>query len=291
MLYHRVGDPQEPTGGRLVPALGSRPFEAQVRHFLAHYRLVPAGELVEAARARRRGQRVPLAITFDDDLRCHLDVAAPILERLGAPATFFVGGASADAPHPYWWQLLQRALDLGLSPDDELLRPARERAGAPAPALPRQLAAGVRLLPAPEREDLTAALLDRVGGESPEPGLRDADLRRLVGMGFELGFHTLRHPHLTLLDADGLTRALEDGRGRIEAITGAPVRIIAYPFGDVDERVARAAEAAGYTYGFTTERARLDSRTDPLLIGRFQPSYLSAGHTAMELARAVVRPA
>jgi peptidoglycan/xylan/chitin deacetylase (PgdA/CDA1 family) len=289
-MYHKVGDPQEPTGGRLVPALGTRLFEAQLRHFDRHYRLVLASELVEAACSRGRRSRVPLAITFDDDLRAHFEVAAPIMERLGVPATFFVGGASLEGPHPFWWQLLQRALDLGMSPHDELLGPARQREAPSPQMLPRELARGVRLLSPLERDELTAGLLERVGGESPEPGLQEPELARLSAAGFELGFHTLRHEHLSLLGERELVGALVDGRERIERIAGRRLATIAYPFGDVDERVARAAEAVGYRFGFTTVPARFEDGTHPLLIGRFQPSYRSAGHTAMELARALALP-
>ena len=42
-------------------------------------------------------------VTFDDGYRDNLDVAAPILVRLGVPAACFVPSATLDAPRLPWW--------------------------------------------------------------------------------------------------------------------------------------------------------------------------------------------
>jgi peptidoglycan/xylan/chitin deacetylase (PgdA/CDA1 family) len=275
LCYHRVGDPQGRAGWALVPALGTRLFADQLRHVRARYRLVRAGELAEAIATRRRGQRFPLAVTFDDDLAAHAGETARLLRHLGVPATFFLGGHSG----PFFWQALQAALDTGLAPDDPLL----PRVDDPTP---HRLAAVIRARPRAEREALTAALLER--GARPEPGLDEDGIRALAAAGFEIGFHTREHEALDRLDDDALARALTDGRQRLEELTGRPLRAIAYPFGIADARVAKAARAAGYGAGFTLEARAVAADGDPLLMGRFQPSFASGGHTATELGRGVL---
>ena len=96
LVYHRIGDPPGDPDRELVPARGTAQFESELRHLKKHYRLVPASRLLEAAAGRRRGERFPVSITFDDDLSSHVEVAMPILERQGLPATFLVGGAIAE---------------------------------------------------------------------------------------------------------------------------------------------------------------------------------------------------
>ena len=81
IVYHEVG-------GR---GLDADVFRAQVRHVARRYRPVQASDLLDAVRSRRRFGRVPVAITFDDDLPSHEEVAAPILREAGATATFFLG--------------------------------------------------------------------------------------------------------------------------------------------------------------------------------------------------------
>ncbi|MEA2403942.1 MAG: hypothetical protein QOE08_589, partial [Thermoleophilaceae bacterium] len=148
VAYHRVG----PTAGdperELDPALPLALLERQVQHLSARHRLVPASRLPAAARMRRRGEPFPVAITFDDDLSSHAQHAASVLQRAGAPATFFLNGASLEGPHAFWWERLQRAVDRGvaLPPPADGARPIR--------------ATGllVEELPAAEREELSAKL-------------------------------------------------------------------------------------------------------------------------------------
>src|SRR3954447_7633376 len=67
LCYHAVdfrnGDPTR----ELSAPVGIDAFERQVRHLRRWYRVVPASALCDAASARRRGEAVPVAITFDDD--------------------------------------------------------------------------------------------------------------------------------------------------------------------------------------------------------------------------------
>lgn len=75
------------------------------------------------------------------------------------------------------------------------------------------------------------------------------DARGLRALGWEIGSHTCTHPRLTGLDDGSLRAELVRSRERCERELGTPCRSIAYPYGDVDARVVRAAEAAGYVAG------------------------------------------
>jgi peptidoglycan/xylan/chitin deacetylase (PgdA/CDA1 family) len=80
------------------------------------------------------------------------------------------------------------------------------------------------------------------------------DLGRLVQEGWEVGSHTRTHPRLTQLDDRSLRAELEESRERIASRLGVGCDTIAYPYGDVDARVAGAAEAAGYAAGAALSR-------------------------------------
>lgn len=91
--------------------------------------------------------------------------------------------------------------------------------------------------------------IDRWMGGEHEHELRPLgwpELAELVGEGWEVGSHTCSHPHLTQLDDEALARELGASRARCEAELGRECATLAYPYGDVDERVVRAAAAAGY---------------------------------------------
>jgi peptidoglycan/xylan/chitin deacetylase (PgdA/CDA1 family) len=116
--------------------------------------------------------------------------------------------------------------------------------------------------------------------------MTEAQLRALADAGFEIGFHTLRHDYLPPLDDGRLERALSDGRARVATTAGAQPAVIAYPHGGADARVADAARAAGYRFGFTGAPRGLDPSTDRLLIGRLE-TFASGGRFAMAVLRAL----
>jgi peptidoglycan/xylan/chitin deacetylase (PgdA/CDA1 family) len=85
VAFHRVND-ELPEDGLTC---GSAKFEAFCRFFGDHFRIVPLSEQVAACHAGK-DMGGTLSITFDDGYRDNYEVAAPILRKLGLPATFFV---------------------------------------------------------------------------------------------------------------------------------------------------------------------------------------------------------
>jgi peptidoglycan/xylan/chitin deacetylase (PgdA/CDA1 family) len=72
------------------------------------------------------------------------------------------------------------------------------------------------------------------------------DLGELAELGWEIASHTRTHPMLTSLSDDALITELCDSRQECAERIGAPVTSIAYPYGDVDDRVAAQTRKAGY---------------------------------------------
>jgi peptidoglycan/xylan/chitin deacetylase (PgdA/CDA1 family) len=84
----------------------------------------------------------------------------------------------------------------------------------------------------PYESELTAMSWEQVG--------------ELASAGWEIGSHTRSHPHLTQLDDEFLVDELRGSREDCEQRLGRPCPSIAYPYGDVDARVMKAAGEAGY---------------------------------------------
>jgi peptidoglycan/xylan/chitin deacetylase (PgdA/CDA1 family) len=75
------------------------------------------------------------------------------------------------------------------------------------------------------------------------------DLARLSEAGWEIGSHTVTHPRLTELDDEALHAELAGSRQAVAEGHGRDCTSLAYPYGDVDERVAAVAAEAGYSCG------------------------------------------
>jgi len=254
-------------------------FEAQLRHVRRRYRLVPARELLGAVRARRRGERFPLALTFDDDLPTHVQTALPALRIAGAPATFFLCGASLDRPYAFWWERLQRAVDSGL----DVARVLGE------PLAPQTLALRIEEETPSRRKEIGDELGRLVGEDPPGSGMRAKDVRALAEAGFEIGFHTRRHDRLPPLSDALLRDALSDGRDALEAAAACRLTMIAYPHGRADQRIAGAARAAGFEVGFTGAGEAVTARSDALLLSRIEPSFTDLASFAGQLVDALLR--
>jgi peptidoglycan/xylan/chitin deacetylase (PgdA/CDA1 family) len=80
------------------------------------------------------------------------------------------------------------------------------------------------------------------------------ELRDLVGRGWEIGSHTRTHPRLTTLEDEALEAELQGSREDCEQQLKRPCASLAYPYSDFDDRVVRAARAAGYQYAATVPR-------------------------------------
>ena len=283
LVYHRVGGASSgDQDAEILPAVGRPEFEAQLRHLQRHYRVVAAADILDAIRSRRRGERFPVAITFDDDLPEHVHEALPALRAAGVKATFFLNGASLDAAHAFWWEDLQRAVDGKLIA--ELPHVDASEAIARRPRALIELSGAITGLPASQRADVAAALREAVGPPAGDAGLRRADVRKLADAGCTVGFHTIRHDLLPSLSDDELASALRNGREALEAAAGGAVELIGYPYGKADERVATAARAAGFKLGFTTTRGTMTPEAEPMLLPRTVPD-LSAHGLAARLAR------
>ena len=98
-------------------------------------------------------------------------------------------------------------------------------------------------------------------------------LQRLVDKGLQVGSHGRSHRKLTQLSDAELREELAASRDEIEQRLGVRPKAFCYPYGDVDERVAKAA-AEHYELAVTTELRMLGTAEDALRLPRLDVHYL-----------------
>jgi peptidoglycan/xylan/chitin deacetylase (PgdA/CDA1 family) len=76
--------------------------------------------------------------------------------------------------------------------------------------------------------------------------MRWNDLAELAEQGWEIGSHTKTHPQLTTLADHALAQELKESRQECSEQVGQPVTSVAYPYGNVDDRVLAYTRDAGY---------------------------------------------
>ncbi len=257
LIYHRIAD-ETPTDWEIVSSLPTSLFRHQLEMLGEIGKIVSLTDLLQSSGAERH---VRFAITLDDDYMSHVRHSLPVLLALGVPATFFLSGRSLHGLGHYWWELLEAAIgEWGLQETRKFLNlPGRN---------PQELAVALEGSPVIERlEDLTI-------DHALPPHLGIGDIQAIARAGMEVGFHTLHHSRLDTLSEDAVDQALFEGRAELVQATGHPVQYLAYPHGRANSMVARCARAAGYKAACGGGGRPVNPKSDPLLLGRWEPGPL-----------------
>jgi peptidoglycan/xylan/chitin deacetylase (PgdA/CDA1 family) len=98
LTFHRVSDDLAEDG----LTRSSRDFERFCRFFQANFDVVTLSEIVSRLE-RREALAGAVAITFDDGYLDNFEIAAPILQGLSLPATFFVVTQFMGSETVAWW--------------------------------------------------------------------------------------------------------------------------------------------------------------------------------------------
>lgn len=289
LIYHRVlaaPDPLRP--GEPTPA----EFETRLRWLKAHFNALPLADAVAGLQAGRLPAR-PLAITFDDGYRDNHDLAAPILARLGVPATFFVATGFLDGGIMFNDVVIEAvrqargdALDLGaLGLGNHPLGNDGERRQAIAAIL-----RAIKPRPPGERGELAARIAAAAGATLPRDLMMRAEqVAALHRSGMTVGAHTVTHPILARTDAATARGEIESGRRRLEAIIGARVGLFAYPNGKpgadyAAEHVAMVREL-GFDGAVSTAWGAAAPGDDPFQVPRFTPWDRAEWKAGLRLAQ------
>jgi peptidoglycan/xylan/chitin deacetylase (PgdA/CDA1 family) len=266
LTFHRVNDEQDP----FFPSLATGIFAARMEHIAQRYVVLPVEDLAERLRDGRAPSNA-LALTFDDGYCDSLTHAAPILARYGLPATIFLTTGYIGTPDMPWYDLLALGLKttrreaVSLDPGEQLpLRSTRERLDALQATLRR-----LKTLPDVERRRVVDRMIDDLAPSAPAEQKRLmlswGEVDALRGLGFSIGAHTVSHPILSRVEAEGAWREIHGSKEVIERALGIRVRGFAYPNGGADDYSAetvRLVERAGFTCAVTTRRG-LNTRRTP----------------------------
>src|SRR5207302_5963448 len=80
--------------------------------------------------------------------------------------------------------------------------------------------------------------------------------------------HTVSHPHLTDLTDAQVTAELTVSKQALESHLGKEIRLLAYPFGDYDDRIERIAWQSGYAGSVKAFGGVEPTAVDPWAINR-----------------------
>lgn len=294
LIFHRVLPEPDP----LMPGEpDQKVFAAQMRLLRGLFNVLPLSEAVDRLASRSLPARA-LSITFDDGYRDNLENAAPILRRLGLPATFFISTAFIEGGR-MWNDTLIESIRIApetLQLDDLGLGSHRCNSWTSRRDVIHALIDRTKYLHPDERLRLVGEIAARVRLKPSDSMMTEQQLRELCGLGMELGAHTVNHPILTSVTADVAREEIAFSRRRLVDITAQPISLFAYPNGrpvrDYAAEHVRMVRQLGFRAAVSTGWGYARSYTDIMQIPRMAPwDRTSLRYAARILKSAVDRDA
>jgi peptidoglycan/xylan/chitin deacetylase (PgdA/CDA1 family) len=200
--YHMVSEIHVPHVSHLYRFRTMAEFRSDIEFFLRRFEPVTLSDIVDVLDSKRTLSRPCFHLTFDDGFREMHDIVAPILQRAGAPATFFLTTAFLDggglAHHNALSVLLDRLqsghLPLGaasLRRVESLLPPAKGDC----------VSLRERVLSVPyAQKSIVASLAETLDVNfdhyvrETRPYLSSEQIATLINRGFSIGAHSHDHP-------------------------------------------------------------------------------------------------
>jgi peptidoglycan/xylan/chitin deacetylase (PgdA/CDA1 family) len=198
-------------------------------------------------------------ITFDDGYANNHELAAPLLERMGMPATFYIAGGAVDSGIMFNDLIIEgvrlRGSDLIL---DDLadLGSGIDSDGDPG-RLITQILGRLKYQPMAQRWELAQAFFrTNAGQEPPRLMMQRGAVADLARRGFDVGGHTVQHPILKELPEAEAREEIAGSYRWVQDVTGQAPVSFAYPNGipgrDFGPEHAEIAREAGFTSAVTT---------------------------------------
>jgi len=241
------------------PGTGTQGLLDQLQIVRRFGNVVDLGQALDDLARGRTLPRRSVALTFDDGYRDNLTVAAPLLRRLGMPATFFLVPSFLARERTSWWETLAAAFQHAKSASLDWQGQFFTLAGPGTRSAFDIVSTQLKRLDAARREAEVSELVDLLE-PSRHPPVPDLfmdwdDARKLVSQGAVLGSHSRDHAILANEAPDVQRENLADARRQLQDQLDLPIDLLAYPNGtkdDFDAASVNAAQHAGYRCGVTT---------------------------------------
>lgn len=281
LRYHAVCDDPGKVAGVIGTSItqATSVFRQQMEIVARRFHPLSIDDLLRGLQGELQLPRKAVVVTFDDGFADNLEIAAPILNRLGIPATFYIISDCADGRTLPWFVRLRHAL--WTTQRHEWSDPIGAGRTFPTRSTEDRRKAFIHACRQYVKQGATAqrayvAAVERQLEIEPLPPdglmLTWDQVRQLQNMGHTIGSHTLTHPNLALADSDMLAAEVGESKRRLERELGRTVDHFSYPNPAVEPNFNAASHAAvagaGYRTAVTCVPGSVQPANDPLALNR-----------------------
>jgi peptidoglycan/xylan/chitin deacetylase (PgdA/CDA1 family) len=238
LIYHTVNDTAPDHIIHLYQPRTLKIFTEDMEFLLKHYEPIDLFRLKEIVNNREKPRRNLFFVSFDDGLSEFYFPAAPLLEKMGIPATCFLNTAfvdNRDMFYRYKVSVLIEAIQKHKERKEfwQEFHALKEKHDIPQ-GYYRNVLLGLNYCHLPFIEE--AAQLVRLDFtdylKSRQPYMTDEQIRELVRKGFTFGGHGVNHADFNLLtEEEKISQAFQSTKEVAERF-GLPYRVFSFPFTD-----------------------------------------------------------
>ena len=282
LTYHRFSSHKE------LNKVSAAEFSAHLEYLKKYTSVISLSEAVEHLAKQTRLPPNSTVITVDDGYRDTFDVAYPLLNSFGFPATLFAVTDFIDGKCWLWTDRIRfifsntKKTSLVIELDAGARFDVKWRSTKEASELGERINSILKQLPNAQKEAKIGVISDQLEVEVPRlPPVEYGPInwqqaREMEDHNFAVESHTATHPILTSLEPSGLNGELRRSKERIEKELSKTVNHFCYPNGNFNESVKRSVEDVGYRSAVSTDYGFNNGNEDPFALKRI------GGHFAME---------
>ncbi|MFL1453588.1 polysaccharide deacetylase family protein [Marinobacter sp. GN3S48] len=259
LMYHRISSDPNAEG------LTADQFRLQVDIIKREFLPMTLRDLLSAHESREVPDNA-VVVTFDDGYADFAEVAFPILQAAGVPATLFVTTGFVNGDIWLWPDQIRYAISHA-GTEQLTLPPFNQSFNVKVDPFESWNTIADHCLTTSNEEKL--ALIDELYKQlkvtkpvtAPDNfrAVSWKQIKQMIGDGLDIGSHSISHPILTKLNDEQLSNELQRSRQKIEAETGMSVDVFCYPNGrevDFDQRVKECIHQCGYRYAVSAFPAK-----------------------------------
>jgi len=262
-------------------------FRAQMELLSRDYHPLSLDEVVDSLKSRKDLPTRSVVVTFDDGYTDNSEVAMPILNQLGIPATFYVTVDCVEQrklPWPSRLRFAFRKTKVGVWTDSRGNiwhlegSDSRERAYLASGDDCCQLSGRVQ-------EDFVRRIEEQLQASAPgDLGslmMSYDQIRSLARHGHIVGSHTMTHPNMAYIPKQDAKAELTESKRHLERELKTTIKHFSYPCPAMsphwNEKTVAQSRSVGYDSAVTTNGGVTRCGDNPLSLKRIRPTKTVEG--------------
>jgi peptidoglycan/xylan/chitin deacetylase (PgdA/CDA1 family) len=283
LMYHSVLEDPDREVDSLGGIIHSREaFQGQMEMLAKKFRPVPLDEVGRFVKGERELPERAVVVTFDDGYTDNYEMAMPILDRVGIPATFYVTVDCVENRRLPWPGRLRfsfrKTAKKSWSDESGTVWSLESDQGREQAYL--TICDRVCQLAGAALENAVHSIEEELDARLPDDRGRLMmtweQVRGLALNGHIVGSHTMTHPNLAFLSIEEARCELVQSKTQMEQHLATRVEHFSYPcpalFPNWTEQTTAESRKAGYQTAVTTSNGLARKRDNPLCLKRVRPT-------------------